>query len=87
LLFILSLVKMSRMSRRYTVILQRAEDGWWVANIPMLHATAQGKTRSAALKRAQSLTRFAIETMRKEGSKLPAENRSNLEVVRIRAAG
>jgi len=51
------------MSRSYTVILHRAEDGWWVANIPMLHATAQGKTRSTALKRAQSLTRFAIDTM------------------------
>ena len=51
------------MSRSYTVILHRAEDGWWVANIPMLHATAQGKTRSIALKRAQSLTQFAIDTM------------------------
>jgi predicted RNase H-like HicB family nuclease len=87
LLFIVSLATMSRMSRRYTVILHRAEDGWWVANIPTLHATAQGKTRSTALKRAQSLTQFAIDTMRKEGSKPPAENRSNLEVVRIRAAG
>ena len=75
------------MNRSYTVILHRAEDGWWVANIPMIHATAQGQTRSVALKRAQSLTRFALDTMRKEGSKPPTEDRSNLEVVRIRAAG
>ncbi len=75
------------MNRSYTVILHRAEDGWWVANIPMIHATAQGRTRSIALKRAQSLTRFALDTMRKEGSKPPTEDRSNLEVVRIRAAG
>ena len=74
------------MSRRYTVILHRAEDGWWVANIPMIHATAQGRTRSTALKRAQSLTRFALDAMRKEGSKPPTEDRSNLEVVRVRAA-
>jgi predicted RNase H-like HicB family nuclease len=40
------------MSRSYTVILDKAEDGWWVANIPVLHAIAQGKTRSTALKRA-----------------------------------
>jgi len=78
---------MSRMSRSYTVILQKAEGGWWVANVPLLHATAQGKTRSIALKRAQSLTQFAIDSMRQEGSKPPAESRSNLEVVRIRAAG
>ena len=75
------------MNRSYTVILYRAEDGCWVANVPLMHATAQGRTRSIALKRAQSLTRFALDTMRKEGSKPPTEDRSNLEVVRIRAAG
>jgi len=74
------------MSRSYTVILHRAEDGWWVANVPALHATAQARTRSAALKRAGSLIRFALKAIQKEGSKPPLEDRSNLEVVRIRAA-
>ena len=74
------------MSRSYTVVLHRAEDSWWVANVPTLHATAQARTRSGALKRARSLIRFALETVEKEGSKPPVEDRSNLEVVRIRAA-
>lgn len=51
------------MQRRYTVVLHKAEDGWWVANVPILHATAQGRTRSVALKRAKSLIRFALDTM------------------------
>ena len=74
------------MKQSYTVILHRAEDGWWVANVPMLHATAQGRTRSVALKRARSLVRFAVGAMRKEGAKPPVEGRSSLEVVRVRAA-
>ena len=74
------------MSRNYTVILHRAEDGWWVTNVPLLHATAQGQTRSSALKRVKFLISFALDTIRKEGSKPPTEDRSNLEVVRIRAA-
>ena len=59
------------MSRSYTVILHRAEDGWWVANVPTLHATAQGRTRSGALKRAESLIRFALETIQKKARSLP----------------
>jgi len=73
------------MGCRHTVFLQRAEDGWWVANVPVLHATAQARTRPSALKRAKSLIAFALDTIRKEGSMPPTEDRSNLEVVRIRA--
>ena len=74
------------MNGSYTVILHLAENGWWVANVPVLHATAQGRKRSIALRRARSLIRFALETIQKEGSKPPVEDRSNLEVVRVRAA-
>jgi predicted RNase H-like HicB family nuclease len=74
------------MDTNYTVILNRTQDGWWVANVPILHATAQGRTRSTALKRANSLIRFALDTIQKEGTKPPVENRSNLEVIRVRAA-
>lgn len=87
LLFVSRLAKICAMKPSYTVILHRAEDGWWVANAPLLHATAQGATRSAALMRVKSLICFAVDTIRKEGSKPPTEDRSNLEVVRIRAAG
>lgn len=56
------------MQRSYTVIIHRGEDGWWVANVPLLHATTQGRNRSTALKRAKSLIRFALETIQSEGA-------------------
>jgi len=74
------------MQRRYTVVLQKEEDGWWVANVPILHATAQGRTRAVALKRARSLIRFALDVIRGEGSKPPVEDRTSLDVVRVQAA-
>jgi predicted RNase H-like HicB family nuclease len=74
------------MRRQYTVVLQKGEDGWWVANVPIFHATAQGRTRSTALKRAKSLIQFALNTIRKEGVAPPVEHRSNLAVVRVQAA-
>jgi predicted RNase H-like HicB family nuclease len=74
------------MQRSYTVIIHRGEDGWWVANVPLLHATTQGRNRSTALKRAKSLIRFALETIQSEGAEPPVEGPSNLDVVRVRAA-
>jgi predicted RNase H-like HicB family nuclease len=74
------------MRRQYTVVLQKGEDGWWIANVPILHATAQGRTRSTALKRAKSLIQFALDTMRNEGTKLPVEDPSSLTVVKVQAA-
>jgi len=74
------------MQRQYTVILQKGDDGWWVANVPILHATAQGRTRSAALKRAKSLIQFALNTIRVEGANPPVEDPSSLAVVRVQAA-
>jgi predicted RNase H-like HicB family nuclease len=74
-----------RMGTNYTVILNRTQDRWWVANVPILHATVQGRTRSTAVKRAKSLIRFALGILQEEGTKPPVENRSNLEVIRVRA--
>jgi len=74
------------MHRQYTVVLQRGDDGWWIANVPVLHATAQGRTRSSALKRAKSLIQFALDAIRDEGAKPPVEDRSSLAVVRVQAA-
>ena len=74
------------MRRQYTVVLQKGDDGWWVANVPILHATAQGRTRSLALKRAKSLIRFAVDTIQDEGANPPVEDRTSLEVVRVQAA-
>lgn len=74
------------MQRQYTVVLQKGDDGWWVANIPILHATAQGRTRAVALKRAKSLIQFALDVIYDEGKEPPVEDRSSLEVVRVQAA-
>lgn len=74
------------MQRRYTVVLQKGDDGWWTANVPILHATAQGRTRAKALKRAKSLIRFALDTIHSDGAKPPIEDRTSLEVVRVQAA-
>jgi predicted RNase H-like HicB family nuclease len=74
------------MRRQYTVVLQKGDDGWWVANVPILRATAQGRTRSIALKRAKSLIRFALDAIQDEGAKPPVEDRTSLEVVRVQAA-
>ena len=72
------------MDRQYTVILHRVEDGWWVANVPTLHATAQGRTRSTALKRAKSLIRFALDSIQGEGEKPPVEDPSTPAIPKAR---
>jgi predicted RNase H-like HicB family nuclease len=74
------------MQQSYTVILQKSDDGWWVANVPIFHATAQGRTRATALKRAKSLIQFALDTIRNAGAKAPIEDRSSLAVVKVQAA-
>ena len=74
------------MRRHYTVVLQKGDNGWWVANVPILHATAQGRTRSLALKRAKSLIQFALDTIQDEGANPPVEDCTSLEVVRVQAA-
>jgi len=73
------------MQRRYTVVLQRDDAGWWVANVPILHATAQGRTRATALKRARSLIRFALDAIQSKGAMPPVEDHTSLEVIRVQA--
>jgi predicted RNase H-like HicB family nuclease len=51
------------MVRTFAVVLER-DDGWWVAHVPALHATAQGRSRCTALRRARALIDFAVEDMR-----------------------
>jgi len=86
LIFAACWLKITLMNRRYTVLLQKGDDGWWIANIPILHATAQGRTRSVALKRAKSLIQFALDVSHDEGVLPPIEDRGSLEVVRVQAA-
>ncbi len=56
-----------RMKRTVTVVLERADDGWWTAHAPPLHATAQGKSRATALRRIQGLIAFALDDLRASG--------------------
>jgi predicted RNase H-like HicB family nuclease len=51
------------MKRTVTVVLER-DDGWWTAHAPLLHATAQGKSRATALRRIQGLIEFALDALR-----------------------
>jgi len=55
------------MKRTVTVVLERADDGWWTAHAPPLHATAQGKSRATALRRIQGLIAFALDDLRASG--------------------
>ncbi len=73
------------MKHTFTVVLERGDDGWWVAHVPLLHATAQGRSRATTLKRAQALIEFAVDDLRAAGQLVPAE-RSRVEVVRLRAS-
>jgi predicted RNase H-like HicB family nuclease len=72
------------MKHTFTVVLEHGNDGWWVAHAPLLHATAQGKSRGVALRRIQGLIEFALDDMRASGQPVPSE-RSRVEVVRLRA--
>lgn len=73
------------MVRTFTVVLERGERGWWVAHVPALHATAQGRSRSTTLRRARALIAFAVEDMRSAGQPFPTES-SRVEFVRVRAS-
>ena len=73
------------MKRTFTVVLERGDDGWWTAHVPLLHATAQGKSRAAALRRIQGMIDFALDDMRASGQPVPSEQ-SRVEVVRLRAS-
>jgi len=60
---------------KYTVILQREEDGGYVATVPTLPGcVSQGDSRAEALKNIKEAISLYLEDMRATGEPIPAED-------------
>ena len=60
---------------RYTVVLQKEEDGGYVAAVPVLPGcVSQGDTRAEALKNIEEAIEVYIEDVRLAGEKVPIED-------------
>jgi predicted RNase H-like HicB family nuclease len=60
---------------RYTVILQRENDGGYVAVVPSLPGcVSQGDTRDEALKNIEEAAELYIEDVQATGDSLPVED-------------
>jgi antitoxin HicB len=67
---------------RYTVILQKEEDGGYVVTVPVLPGcVSQGDTREEALRNIEEAIELYIEDMRATGESVPVEDeRTYVEV-------
>ena len=60
---------------RYTVILQKEEDGGYVATIPVLSGcVSQGDTRDEALKNIEEAIEVYVQDVRAAGESVPIED-------------
>jgi len=60
---------------RYTVILQKEEDGGYVATVPVLPGcVSQGHTRDEALKNIEEAIEVYVEDVRAAGENVPIED-------------
>jgi antitoxin HicB len=68
---------------RYTVILQKEEDGGYVATVPVLPGcVSQGDTREEALKHIEEAIEVYLKDVRAAGESVPIEDdRAFVEVV------
>jgi predicted RNase H-like HicB family nuclease len=70
---------------RYTVVLEREEDGGYVASVPALPGcVSQGDTRSEALNNIREAIELYVEDCRDAGDPVPTE--AGKEFVEIEAA-
>jgi predicted RNase H-like HicB family nuclease len=70
---------------RYTVVLEREEDGGYVASVPALPGcVSQGDTRAEALKNIQEAIALYVEDCRDAGDPVPTE--AGKEFVEVEAA-
>jgi antitoxin HicB len=67
---------------RYTVILQKEEDGGYVVTVPILPGcVSQGDTREEALRNIEEAIELYVEDMRAAGEPVPVEDeRTYVEV-------
>ena len=62
---------------RYTVVLEREDDGGFVASVPALPGcVSQGDTRAQALKNIQEAIAFYVEDCRDAGDPVPTQDDS-----------
>ena len=62
-------------SMRYTVILQKEEDGGYVATVPVLPGcVSQGNTRDEVLKNIEEAIEVYVEDVRAAGENVPIED-------------
>jgi len=62
------------MSAKLPVVLRPGEDGWIVADCPLIPGCiSQGRTREEALANIQEAIELCLETRAEEGWKLPAD--------------
>jgi predicted RNase H-like HicB family nuclease len=70
---------------RYTVVLEREDDGGYVASVPALPGcVSQGDTRAEALKNIQEAIALYVEDCRDAGDPVPTE--AGKEFVEVEAA-
>ena len=67
---------------RYTVILQKEDDGGYVATVPILPGcVSQGDTRAEARRNIEEAIELYVEDMRAAGESVPVEDeRTYVEV-------
>jgi predicted RNase H-like HicB family nuclease len=67
---------------RYTVILQKEQDGGYVVTVPILPGcVSQGDTRAEALRNIEEAIELYVEDMRAAGESVPVEDeRTYVEV-------
>lgn len=59
---------------KYTVVLDREEDGRYIASVPgVAGCHAYGRTPVAAVRRVKSALLFYLKEIRSEGKKLPTQ--------------
>jgi predicted RNase H-like HicB family nuclease len=64
-------MKKAREARRFTVVLERDEDGWYVASVPTLRGCpTQAKTLDQAMRRIREAVELWREVHRKRGEPL-----------------
>jgi predicted RNase H-like HicB family nuclease len=74
-----------RLSMRYTVVLEREEDGGYVASVPALPGcVSQGDTRAEAVSNIREAIALYVEDCRDAGDPVPTE--AGKEFVEVEAA-
>lgn len=69
------------LSVKYTITLQRDEDGVYVARCPLLPGcVSQGRTRDDALANVRDAIRGYIQSLRKHGEPIPPVEEELVEV-------